>query len=405
LADAPGQTTPPAGPITVTDPAAGRVGHGPGAGDVWVFVEQRDGVAAEVSLELLGRARELADRLGVKVGAVVAGAGAPVRALAPALVARGADTVYLADHDDLGQYLALPYTRLVAGLVRRHRPQIVLYGATTTGRDLGPRVASTLRTGLTADCTDLRIGDLEMKGVVTEDLLYQIRPAFGGNIIATIVSPEHVPQMATVREGVMVMPEADEMRTGAVVEVAVSRSDGSAAPVGGSAPAAADTASTGGASTTAVVADGPILLRDADFAVRIVRRAQEEKSVDLKGARIVVSGGVGVGSREGFALVEELARTLGGVVGASRAAVDAGWIDHDHQVGQTGVTVRPKLYIACGISGSVQHRAGMDQSARILAINSDPGAPIFSVAHYGIVGDLHKVIPLLIRAYRKKGTG
>ncbi len=348
-------------------------------GDVWVFVEQRDGIAAEVSLELLGRARELAGRLGVKVGAVLAGAGEAVRGLAPALVARGADTVYLADHDDLAQYLALPYARLVAGLVRRQRPQIVLYGATTTGRDLGPRVASALRTGLTADCTDLRIGDLELKGVVTRDLLYQIRPAFGGNIIATIVSPEHLPQMATVREGVMVMPEPDEARTGEIVDVAVRR--GSVA-----------------------AADGPILLPDGDFAVRVVRRVEEEKTVDLKGARIVVSGGVGVGSREGFALVEQLAETLGGVVGASRAAVDAGWIAHDHQVGQTGVTVRPKLYVACGISGSVQHRAGMDQSARILAINSDPGAPIFSVAHYGIVGDLHKVIPLLIKAYRTKGS-
>ena len=361
-------------------PDSSQMGGAPvsGAGDVWVVVEQHDGVAAEVSLELLGRARELADTLGVSVGAVLAGAGAPVRALAPGLVARGADTVYLADHEALAHYLALPYTAVVSHLVREHRPQIVLYGATTTGRDLAPRVASTLRTGLTADCTDLRIGDFTAKGQEYADLLYQIRPAFGGNIIATIVSPEHKPQMATVREGVMVMPEADEGRTGTVVEVPVERS-------------------------SAAVADaGRIVLTDADFVVTLVRRVQEEKSVDLKGARVVVSGGVGVGSREGFALVEELAHTLGGVVGASRAAVDAGWVSHEHQVGQTGTTVRPKLYIACGISGSVQHRAGMDQSARILAINSDPLAPIFAVAHYGVVGDLHKVIPLLIKAYRTK---
>jgi electron transfer flavoprotein alpha subunit len=175
-----------------------------------------------------------------------------------------------------------------------------------------------------------------------------------------------------------VMPEADESRTGTVVAVPVERSSAAVAPA------------------------DRIVLTDADFAVRLVQRVQEEKRVDLKGARVVVAGGVGVGSREGFALVEDLARTLGGVVGASRAAVDAGWVGHEHQVGQTGTTVRPKLYIACGISGSVQHRAGMDQSARILAINSDPGAPIFSVAHYGVVGDLHKVIPLLIQAYRTK---
>ena len=349
-------------------------------GDVWVVVEQHDGVAAEVSLELLGRARELADRLGVQVGAVLAGAGEPVRALAPALVARGADTVYLADHEALARFLTLPYATIVSHLIREHRPQIVLYGATTTGRDLAPRVASALRTGLTADCTDLRIGDFAAKGEEYRDLLYQIRPAFGGNIIATIVSPEHRPQMATVREGVMVMPAADEGRSGEIVGVPVERS---------SAP---------------LTDASRIILTDADFVVTLVRRVQEEKRVDLKGARVVVSGGVGVGSREGFALVEELAHTLGGVVGASRAAVDAGWVSHDHQVGQTGTTVRPKLYIACGISGSVQHRAGMDQSARILAINSDPLAPIFAVAHYGIVGDLHKVIPLLIKAYRTKGA-
>lgn len=361
--------------------AGGAPVNGATRNDVWVVVEQHDGAAAEVSLELLGRARELADQLGVRVGAVLIGADQAVTALAPALVARGADIVYLAGHDDLTHYLTQPYTQVVTALIREHRPQIVLYGATTTGRDLAPRVASALRTGLTADCTDLRIGDHSMKGEEHRDLLYQIRPAFGGNIIATIISPLHRPQMATVREGVMVMPDADEGRTGTIVTVPVERS-----------------------SSPVHSADG-VVLSDADFVVRLVDRVREEKRVDLKGARIVVAGGVGVGSREGFALVEELARTLGGVVGASRAAVDAGWIDHEHQIGQTGTTVRPKLYIACGISGSVQHRAGMDQSARILAINSDPLAPIFGVAHYGIVGDLHKVIPLLIRAYRTKGAG
>jgi electron transfer flavoprotein alpha subunit len=349
--------------------------------DVWVVVEQHDGAAAEVSLELLGRARELADKLGVSVGAVLAGAREDVKALAPNLIALGADTVYLAAHDDLADYLALPHTHVVASLIRTHAPQIVLYGATTTGRDLAPRVASALRTGLTADCTDLRIGDFTAKGETFANLLYQIRPAFGGNIIATIVSPEHRPQMATVREGVMIMPEADPARRGEIVNVPVDRTSAPVAPA------------------------DRIVLGDPDFAVRLLRRVQEEKRVDLKGARVVVSGGVGVGSREGFALVEELARTLGGVVGASRAAVDAGWVAHEHQVGQTGTTVRPKLYIACGISGSVQHRAGMDQSARILAINTDPLAPIFAVAHYGIVGDLRKVIPLLIKAYRTKGAG
>lgn len=354
------------------------------AGDVWVFVEQHDGTAAEVSLELLGRARELADTLGVRVGAILAGSGETMRAAAPALIARSVDVVYIADDDAFARYVALPYARLLCHMIDAHQPQIVLYGATTTGRDLAPRVASALRTGLTADCTDLRIGDHTAKDTEYRDLLFQIRPAFGGNIIATIISPEHRPQMATVREGVMVMPSADPGRTGAIVDVDVRRV---------------------GDASDEDASDGVVQLTDADFAVRLVRRVQEEKRVDLKGARVVVSGGVGAGSRDGFALVEELARTLGGVVGASRAAVDAGWVSHDHQVGQTGTTVRPKLYIACGISGSVQHRAGMDQSARILAINEDPGAPIFSIAHYGIVGDLRKVVPLLIAAYKSKGSG
>jgi electron transfer flavoprotein alpha subunit len=375
-------------------------------GDVWVFVEttrgatsgegesvlSRNGASegaglrpAEVSLELLGQARELAARLGARVGAVVAG-GEAARARAPARLAAGADTVYLAVHDLLREYLAQPYTRIVTEAVRHFQPQIVLYGATTTGRDLAPRVASALRTGLTADCTDLRIGDHEVKGVAYHDLLYQIRPAFGGNIVATIVSPEHRPQMATVREGVFRLPLPDPSRSGDVVELNVERVAGPHT----------------GRNGKPTSAGGPIALDDLDFATTLVRRSREEKSVDLKGARVIVAGGIGVGSRAGFDLLRDLANTLGGVVGASRAAVDAGWIGREHQVGQTGTTVRPKLYIAVGISGSIQHRAGMDQSARILAINSDPEAPIFAVAHYGIVGDLHEVVPRLITAYREK---
>ena len=364
--------------------------HAGNVGEVWVWIEVQSGQVAGVSLELLGRARELADRLGVPVGAVLLGSGA--KDLAPALIAAGADRVYVADHDALADYLAQPYARVVCGLVRRLAPQIVLYGATSTGRDLAPRVASLLRTGLTADCTDLRIGEHTVRGVRHERLLLQIRPAFGGNIIATIVSPEHRPQMATVREGVMRLPESDASRRSEVVVVQVARRAGD--PAG-------TTRAEAGAEAGGLA--GPILLCDDDLAVRLVRRVQEEKRVDLKGARIVVAGGAGVGSRDGWALVHELAETLGGVVGASRAAMDGGWVGPEHQVGQTGTTVRPKLYIAAGISGAIQHRAGMDQSARILAINTDPEAPIFSIAHYGIVGDLHEVIPRLLHAYRSKG--
>ena len=357
------------------------------AGEIWVWVEVDEGRAAEVGRELLGRARELADRLRSRVGAVVCGAG--VTELGPALVAHGADTVYAADHPDLSAYLAQPYARVVTELIRRYAPQIVLYGATTAGRDLAPRVASALRTGLTADCTDLRIGGHHTSERDYDDLLWQIRPAFGGNIIATIVCPNHRPQMATVREGVMRLPEADETRDGRVLLVPVARAQ-AAARAGSQAQAASDRS-------------GPVLLRPEDFAVALLERHKEAKRVDLKGARVIVAGGAGAGSAGGFALIRELADTLGGVVGASRAAVDAGWVPREHQVGQTGTTVRPKLYIAAGISGSVQHRAGMDQSARILAINTDPQAPIFSVAHYGIVGDVTKVLPLLIAAYRAKG--
>lgn len=345
-----------------------------GPSEVWVFVELDGGRPADVSLELLGRARELADRLGTRTGAVVAGAGAGDAAAA--LIACGADTVYVADHDELAAYRSGPYARLMSGLVRTYRPQIVLYGATTTGRDLAPRVASDLRTGLTADCTDLRIGDHSTRETSYQDLLYQIRPAFGGNIIATIVCPEHRPQMATVREGVMRMPEPDDTRTGQVISVDIEK-----VTVG---------SGEGGKDGRAAV-----LLHPEDLEVALLDRHKEEKKVDLKGARIVVAGGVGVGSREGFALIEQLADALGGVVGASRAAVDAGFVPNDMQVGQTGKIVAPQLYIAVGISGAIQHLAGMKDSKVIVAINKDEEAPIFQVADYGLVGDLFEIVPEL----------
>ena len=337
------------------------------AGDnaVLVFIEQEAGKPADVSLELVCKGRELADRLKVSLGAVVLGHG--INGITDNLIAYGCDNVYVADDPNLEHYRTLPYARVVADLIRKLEPQIVLYGASHVGRDLAPRVASELRAGLTADCTDLQIGDHTEAGGEKEykDLLYQIRPAFGGNIIATIVCPETRPQMATVREGVMKLTTPDSTRTGRIVPIDVA-------------------------------------LNDEDLILKILDRERKEKSVNLKGANIIVSGGAGVGSKENFKLIFDLAHTLGGVVGASRCAVDSGFISKDHQVGQTGTTVRPKLYIACGISGAVQHRAGMHESAKIVAINADKDAPIFNIAHYGIVGDLNQAIPMLIKAYKSK---
>jgi electron transfer flavoprotein alpha subunit len=290
--------------------------------------------------------------------------GHNIRRLAETLFAHGADTVYAAEDQRLANYLTLPYARVLADLIRERKPEIVLYGASPLGRDLAPRVASALKTGLTADCTDLQIGSYESGGRVYQQKLLQIRPAWGGNIIATIVSPDVLPEMATVREGVMHIPAPVEGRTGTVVEV-------------------------------------PVTLDSECSPVRLIERHTHPRQVDLKSAPIIVSGGYGMGSKENFHLVEELAEALGGAVGASRAAVDAGFIHADHQVGQTGTTVRPKLYIACGISGAVQHRAGMEDSAKIVAINTDPEAPIFQVAHYGIVGDVREVIPRLIKAIKE----
>jgi electron transfer flavoprotein alpha subunit len=330
---------------------------------VMVFVQQDDGEIAEVSVELISKARDLADTLKVEVSAILV--GNKIQKAAGSLIPYGVDRLFVVEHKELTHYTPVPYTKILTELIRKYAPQIVLYGATTTGRDIAPRIASALRVGLTADCTDLQIGDYKSKGDSYKNVLYQIRPAFGGNIIATIVSPEKKPQMATVREGVMKMSAPDPARKGEVILETID-------------------------------------LAKEDFASEIVERLKEEKSVNLKGAQIIVSGGIGVGSRENFQLIYDLAHTLGGEVGASRAAVDAGYVSKDHQVGQTGTTVRPKLYIACGISGSVQHRAGMDESARIIAINTDPEAPIFQIANYGIVGDLKEVIPRFIKAFKAK---
>jgi len=333
--------------------------------DVWVFIEQTDGQIADVSLELLSEAQELADILGSRVYGVLC--GHRVETLAQVAIHHGADVVLWADHPELENYRTLPYAKVVAGLIEEREPYIFLYGATPVGRDLAPRVASAVRAGLTADCTDLQIGDyVSRKDKQTyEGLLYQIRPAFGGNLIATIVNPTMHPQMATVREGVMRRQDADSTRQGVVERIT---------------PAFDQT----------------------DLALQVLSRETRESTLDLKSAPVVVAGGAGIGSEKDFRLIHDLANLLGGEVGASRAAVDAGYIAQEHQVGQTGTTVRPRLYIAAGISGAVQHRAGMDEASKIIAINSDPNAPIFQIAHYRIVGDVATVIPQMILALREK---
>jgi electron transfer flavoprotein alpha subunit len=335
-----------------------------GHGEVWVYAEEDWSELKEIGIELLSKGRELADNLGTRLCSVLI--GSKIAKHADVLFEYGADKVYVCDEASLEHYDTVKYAKVMGDLIGEYKPEIVLYGASTQGRDLAPRIASKLRVGLTADCTDLQIGDYKhTDGNQYKNILYQIRPAFGGNIIATIVSPKHRPQMATVREGVMPIPPRQDGRKGEAV-----RFD----------PA----------------------LTNLKNVTQILKREKTEKRVNLKGAQIIVSGGYGVGSRDGFNNVRELAAVLGAEVGASRAAVDAGFVEKDHQVGQTGTTVRPKLYIACGISGSVQHRAGMDQSAKIVAINNDPDAPILSIAHYGIIGDLHEVIPKIIEDIKKR---
>ena len=334
-------------------------------GEVWVFAEQQDGELQEVSLELCGRARKLADQLGVKVGAVLP--GKDVSQSAQRLIAQGVDNVYVVEDDRLEYFRTDPFAKVLIELIGKHKPQIVLYGATSIGRDLAPRVASATRSGMTADCTDLEISDVTDARTkeVHKNLLLQIRPAFGGNIIATIVNYDWWPQMATVREGVMPLLDPDQSRKGEIIRENVT-------------------------------------LDDTLFVVEVIKRHVEKRHLNLKSARIIVAGGAGVGSKENFDLIYELAGAIGGAVGASRAAIDSGYIGHEHQIGQTGTTVRPALYIAAGISGAIQHRAGMEESAKIIAINSDKDAPIFGVAHYGIVGDLKTVIPMMIKAFKER---
>lgn len=321
---------------------------------VWVFAEQRDGKVMNIAFELLGEGKKLAQSLGVELGAVLI--GDKVADKAQELTAYGADVVYLVEDPALQNYRTEAYTAVIENLVKTYKPEIVLIGATNIGRDLGPRVAGRIHTGLTADCTELAI-DPETR------LLMQTRPAFGGNIMATILCPNTRPQMSTVRPGVMKKAAPEQKRSGKVVNVKF----------------AAET-------------------KIRTIVKEVVREAS--RVINLEEAQVIVSGGRGLGNPEGFKLLQQLADDLGGMLGASRGAVDAGWIPSSHQVGQTGKTVHPKIYIACGISGAIQHVAGMQHAGCIIAINKNPGAPIFKVADYGIVGDLYQVVPLLIEAVK-----
>jgi electron transfer flavoprotein alpha subunit len=329
---------------------------------VMVFVENNGGKIAEVSLELLCEAGRLAETLKVDVTAVTLGWN--LKDSLKKLGHYGCDAVYYIEDKRVEQFSSLPYARAVVQIIRKYDPQIVLFGASLMGRDLAPRVASELKCGLTADCTELQIGEHKIKDKIYQDTLLQIRPAFGGNIIATIVSPESRPSMATVREGVMHLNPPDESRQTEIVMEEI--------------------------------------LFEEDFLTEIIEIIKKEKSVNLKSSKIIVSAGMGASSSGCIELVRELAAVLGGELGASRPVVDSGALAKERQVGQTGTTVRPNLYIACGISGQVQHRAGMAESKRIIAINNDPDAPIFEFAHYGIVGDVKEVVTRMIKAYKQK---
>ena len=334
---------------------------------VYVYCELEGKQIEEVSFELLTKGRKLANELGVKLEAVVAGNGIKGEVEAQ-ILPYGVDVLHVFDAPCLSPYTTRPHTAVLVKLFERELPQICLMGATSIGRDLGPRVSSTLTSGLTADCTALEIGDYEDKKNKKnyENLLYQIRPAFGGNIVATIINPDNRPQMATVRSGVMKAEVLDPAYKGEVIYEEVDQ-----------------------------------FVAPEDKMVEVLHRQVEKAKNNLKGASIVVAGGYGVGSKENFDLLRKLAEELHGEVGASRAAVDAGFANHEEQIGQTGVTVRPKVYIACGISGAIQHVAGMKESGILISINSDPNAPINDIADYVITGSVEEVVPKMIQYYKQ----
>ncbi|MDY6220059.1 electron transfer flavoprotein subunit alpha/FixB family protein [Butyricimonas virosa] len=323
--------------------------------NVYVFVEQREGVIQNVGLELLGKARELADALNEKVYAMLLGHDLTTQA--QECIAYGADTVLRVDAPELATYVTEPYAQAIYQIIRDNKPSIVLIGATTIGRDLGPRLSARVETGLTADCTGLEISE-------ERDLL-MTRPAFGGNLMATIICKEHRPQMSTVRPGVMRMGQRDENRKGTIEDVKIN-------------------------------------FDKSKFRVRVLETVKQTKNlVDITEAHVLISGGSGVGNAEGFDMLRTMANTIGAEVSASRAMVDAGVLGHERQVGQTGKTVRPDLYFAMGISGAIQHLAGMEESEYIIAINKDKFAPIFNVADLGIVGDVRKIVPLLTEKLKR----
>ena len=335
--------------------------------NVFVYCELEGHTVTEVSQELLTKGRKLANTLGVKLEAVAAGEGIKGK-VEQQILPYGVDVLHLFDAKGLSPYTSKPHTAILVNLFKKEKPQICLMGADVVGRDLGPRVSSALKSGLTADCTALEIGPHEDKktGKTYEQLLYQIRPVFGGNIVATIVNPDNRPQMATVRSGVMKAEVLDPAYKGEVIVEKVED-----------------------------------YVPQTEYVTRVIERHVQASKNNLKGAPIIVSGGYGVGSKEGFQLLYDLAKVLHAEVGASRAAVDAGFCDHDLQIGQTGVTVRPKVYIACGISGAIQHVAGMKESGIIVSINPDENAPINQIADYVINGTVEEVVPKMIKYYKQ----